>query len=100
MNSMEIAQSFMCERNPMHWNGVGDVPCSVDTRTMLFKTDQADTRLEITIDLWTDDGEKFRWCCCCELVEKRTCETISIAYTDHINSVIDLADAIDLVLEE
>lgn len=100
MNSMEIAQSFMCEMNPMHWNGVGDVPCSVDTRTMLFKTDQADTRLEITIDPWTDDGEKFKWHCSCELVEESTDEIIGVVCTDHINSVIDLADTIDLLLEE
>ena len=62
MKAEEIARVFLHEMNPVNWDGQGEMPVGVDTRTLSFSTNLPDVRLEISLELAReDDGQ--RMCC-------------------------------------
>ena len=98
MKAEEIARMFLYEMNPVNWDGQGERPAGVDTRTMSFSTDLPDVRLEISLDLVREDDGSFQWEHYCELVQESSNTMIECAHGYGINSTQNLADTISYLL--
>ena len=99
MKAEEIARAFLHEMNPVNWNGQGEMPAGVDTRTLSFSTDLPDVRLEISLELAREEDNTFQWEHYCELVQESSDTMIECAHGYGINSVQNLADTISYLLQ-
>ena len=99
MKSDEIAKAFLHEMNPTNWNGQGEIPAGFDTRTMEFITDMPDVLLDISFEFCMEDDGTFQWKHCCELVQESSDTIIERVYGYGINSVQNLTDTINYLLE-
>lgn len=99
MKAEEIARAFLCEMNPVNWDGQGEMPAGVDTRTLSFPTDLPDVRLEISLELTREEDNTFQWEHYCELVQESSDTMIECAHGYGINSVQNLADTISYLLQ-
>lgn len=98
MTAEEIARTFLHEMNPVNWNGKGEMPVGVDTRTLSFSTGLPDVRLEISIELAREDDGNFQWEHYCELVQESSDTMIECAHGYGINSTQNLTDTISYLL--
>ena len=98
MKAEEIARVFLHKMNPVNWDGQGEMPTGVDTRTMSFFTDFPDVRLEISLELVREEDDTFQWEHYCKLVQESSNTMMECAHGYGINSVQNLADTISYLL--
>lgn len=92
-NALKIAETFLCEMNPVNWDGQGNVPVGVDTRIMTFPLTE-DIELDISFELDVQDG----WVHYCELRDKFNGDLIDCLSGYGVDSPQNLADTImDLI---
>lgn len=99
MKSDEIAKAFLHEMNPTNWNGQGGMPARFDARTLEFITDMPDVLLDISFEFCMEDNSTFQWEHCCELVQESSDTIIERVYGYGIDSVQNLTDTINYLLE-
>lgn len=99
MKSDEIAKAFLHEMNPTNWNGQGGMPAGFDARTLEFITDMPDVLLDISFEFCMEDNSTFQWEHCCELVQESSDTIIESVYGYGIDSVQNLTDTINYLLE-
>lgn len=99
MKSDEIAKAFLHEMNPTNWNGQGKMPAGFDARTLEFITDMPDVLLDISFEFCMEDNGTFQWEHCCELVQESSDTIVDCAHGYGINSVQNLTDTINYLLE-
>ena len=98
MKAEEIARAFLCEMNPVNWNGQGKMPAGVDTRALSFPTNLPDVCLEISLELAREDNI-YQWEHYCKLVRKSSDTMIECAHGYGIDSVQNLTDTINYLLQ-
>ena len=99
MKSDEIAKAFLHEMNLTNWNGQGGMPAGFDARTLEFITDMPDVLLDISFEFCMEDNSTFQWEHCCELVQESSDTIIERVYGYGIDSVQNLTDTINYLLE-
>ena len=99
MKPDEISKAFLHEMNPTNWDGQGEMPAELDTRIMEFTTDMPDVLLDISFELCMEDDGTFQWEHYCELVQGSSNTMIECAHGYGINSVQNLTDTINYLLQ-
>ena len=98
MKPDEIAKAFLHEMNPTNWDGQGEMPAGFDTRIIEFTTDMPDVLLDISFELYEEMDGTCHWDHYCELVQESSDTIVDCAHDYGINSVQNLTDTINYLL--
>ena len=100
MTPIEIANAFIHEMNPSHWNGIGEVPSDFDRSELSFQTDKPNVFITLSYSLFFDDyGYDGEWGHSCYLVNGKEDTTIDCVHGYGIDSPQNIADTIEYLLE-
>lgn len=100
MKPIEIANAFIHEMNPSHWDGTGKTPSDFDCGELTFQTDNPNVFIVIKFGLYFDDyGYDREWGHSCILVDGKQDVTIDCYHGYGIDSPQNIADTIEFLLE-